>query len=461
MIALLLCWTLQDEAPLPKIAEITSASGTVEVVDRKGGVRRPAKFGTRWRNAEVRDEDRIRTGAGAQAEILFPDATRFTVKEKSEVQILQKELPKPTPEGNTVGRRIRVLFGELVGDVIPNREIRNDFEFPAGSAAVRGTRLAIRSGGASTVVETTDGLVRFFNVKYDVTLDVAAGQSARFTEGSLILEGVDDGGGALAGHAGGRAIALTRGDRLVVTDRGATVHGSVDAGPIGLDGGEFSGEFDAAKTGGAAAEEGGFDPLAPTGAPASETPGGDAPAPSVEDQVYGDAPLIEDAAALATSMQAEELLAVSLFPQIIDDFNRPDDTFMGLWIEEGEDWSILNGRALVSIPPMGGVAKMAIDIGNLTNFDIQATFNHSTISIETFLAVNAAGGVFPSGCEVAFNPVGNQLNLFHDGAFVGSGATSGFVGGADYILQLQCDGSTLTATMLGSMTGSASGAVPG
>lgn len=274
MLEFSLALALVQNQPLPKIAEITAATGSVEIVGPKGAARKPARFGSRWKNAEVRDEDRIKTGPGAQAVILFPDASKFTVKEKSEIQILQKALPKPTAQGNTVGRRIKVLLGELVSDIAPSEDVNTVFESPAGCASVRGTRLTLRADDASLTLSVRDGLVRFFDSEHATRFDVTRDQRIRAVRGSLVFEIQEDAGRSVQGRIGSKDVEATQGDRFKVVDRGDSVSVEIQTGPLKVDGKEGSDNFETHKGTGVNDENGGFDPAGGTAGGLPEGPEG-------------------------------------------------------------------------------------------------------------------------------------------------------------------------------------------
>lgn len=451
---------LQDEQPLPKIAEVSAAGGTVEIVNPKGAVRKPVKFGTRWKNAEIRDEDRVKTAQGSQAVILFPDASKFTLKENSEIQILQKTLPKPTAEGNTVGRRIRVFVGEFVSDVIPNKEIRTDFEMPTGSAAVRGTSLRLTVAAGSATLTTSEGTVRFSNGKYSVRIDVGAGQAIRVTEGSVKIDVLEDGGRPLDARIGDRPVTFTADDRVVVDLAGANVSIDVQQGTIGVNGTETSEDQTCAPDAAIGEDAANFDPTADTAAPmpVEDAPPADLIGPDVTVDPMGATDLIESTTTVGTAGTPETVFS--------DNFDRADSLIVGNgWAEildlggsqvgdvfGVQNMGILNGN--LNIFYAGGAAdlegRVTQDPGHFNTFEAQATFVYSGVIDEVFVGVNI-DPVTDKGIFVDYFPSSGLLELedgtgtlFNDPAAPVIGAGTAFTLLGSY------DGTLICGTILNS-----------
>lgn len=416
---------------LPKIAEIQSVTGQVEIVNPKGEVRKPARFGTRLKNAEIRDEDKVKTGAGAQAVIVFPDASKFTLKEKSEMQVLQKLLPKASAEGQTVGRRLKVLFGELISEIAPNREINTVFETPAGSAAVRGTRLRLSTGGASMTLAVLDGTVRYFHKDYAARFDVTRDQRLRATQGSLIVEIEEDGGNPVTGGVGAKGVTLKKTQRIIIKDKA----GNLD---VTFDGPESPEGFTTPKGDGSASEDAGFDPNAETGPPM-----GEGPEPSAE---TGDA-LGETSTTLGTSLPP----AVA-GPNFIDDFERPNGDVGNGWTEETpENWTIANGHATVQAPESftESFAAMSREIGFRSSWDIMGDFRYSAATMDVKLEVNADVGL--SGCGATYSTsLGGTLVVIMDGTALAELNGIGIIPADQWFtLGTTFDGTNLCGSVLG------------
>lgn len=457
-LAAFLLLTLQDAQPLPKIAELSAVSGSVEIVSAAGASRRPARFGTRLRNAEIRDEDRVKTGEGSQAVILFPDASKLTVKEKSEVQILQKTLPKPTPEGNTVGRRIKILFGELTSEVIPNKDVRTDFDMQiAGSAAVRGTLVGIVVSGGSATLAVSDGTVRFLNGKYATYLDVVSDQRIRFTEGSLIIEVLEDGGQDVVGQTGSRRISLNRGNRLKLDEIPGGGRLTIENGPIKVDGDETTASYDFAATPyyrDQPSVEGGM----PTGAPVPDT--GDSPAtdiiPYLTPPAFWDTyvPPVDAVTILATSPVNTDI--------VNDNFARGDSSTVGnAWSELIFDspgfpvsetgsyqWFLQNGRAsfenLTGTFYEGVLARL--DLPNLNTFTAEALFNYTGSVSWLGIGVNY-NPVTDAGMFMLYYPPGGNLRLEDAGGGFTNFNTVITNPNTDFILVFSYDGTTMSGSI--------------
>lgn len=239
MVPLILFAALLQEADAGKVADIKNFSGDVNVVNAKGEARRPKKVGRRLRDVSLFDEDRIATADGAECEVLFPDDSTLTLKAKSEIQILEKSLPKATPDGKTIGRRIRLLVGDMVTQVVPNKNVQTDFETPSGTAAVRGTGVVFHvdpvTGNA--VVTVTEGTVQFFNSDNQLLVTLSAGQSAQFAigaDGGLQVDILADAGSLVSGSLGDTPAQFNAGDQLRVDVRDGQVQAQVINGDVNV-----------------------------------------------------------------------------------------------------------------------------------------------------------------------------------------------------------------------------------
>lgn len=239
MTTILLLCLLQEAAEQNKIADIKSFTGGVSVAGVDGQSRQPAKVGRRFRNTSLFDEDRVETQPGAECEVLFPDDSTVTLKENSQIQILQKQLPSANPDGKTIGRRIRLLVGEMVTDVVPNKNIQTDFETPSGTAAVRGTAgtISVNPATGAVTITVTEGTFHFYNSSGQVLFSLQAGQSAQFSiaaDGGLSVMAL---GTPITGQIGDTNVRLDGDGHVEVDVRDGRVH----ANPLGGDV-EFEGE---------------------------------------------------------------------------------------------------------------------------------------------------------------------------------------------------------------------------
>ena len=237
MAILLLSLAFFQDPDAGKIADIKDFSGDVNVVNAKGETRQPKKVGRRLRNASLFDEDKLATADGAECEVLFPDDSTLTLKPKSEIQILEKSLPKATPDGKTIGRRIRLLVGDMVTQVVPNKNVQTDFETPSGTAAVRGTgvMLSVNPVTGAATLTVTEGTVQFFNAAGQVQLTLTAGQSVQFSlgeGGGLQVDVLAAAGGIVSGQIGSTPAQFGDGTSLRVNLQDGQVGAQIDQGEV-------------------------------------------------------------------------------------------------------------------------------------------------------------------------------------------------------------------------------------
>lgn len=246
LIALLLPLQIPSaEETGPKIADIKSFDGTVTVSGERSGTRSPTKVGRRFRNVSLFDEDRVETAPEALCEVLFPDDSTVTLKAGSAIQILQKELPTATPDGKTIGRRIRLLVGDMVTQVVPNKQVQTDFETPAGTAAVRGTGIVFHvdpDTGAVDVRVVSHGPVDFVNEANQLLVSLSEGQSARFTfdptTGAIEAAVIADAGTFVVARFGGADVRMNGADQVRVEVRDGRIQAQTVGGEMELRGPE-------------------------------------------------------------------------------------------------------------------------------------------------------------------------------------------------------------------------------
>lgn len=269
----------------PKIADIRSYKGTVTISGPRFGTRSPRRIGRRIRNRSIFDEDKITTGKDGTCTVVFPDSSTVTLKPGSEIQVLQKKLKKPTAEGKTIGRRIRLLVGDIATKALPNRTIQTDYETPAGTASVRGTLVTITfdpTTGAATLT-VGDGNVKYFNAGTQTLMNLTSGQSVQFSlnpgTGGFTADILVNAGRAVSGQIGATEVRFSAEGVIQVEVRDGKVHASAEGGTLevkGESGGwdaetEFEGELDpdlgddSFDPNGAPAGDPGFGPLSPGG----------------------------------------------------------------------------------------------------------------------------------------------------------------------------------------------------
>lgn len=136
-----------------KVATISTVKGEVKVTRAGDGrVDLAEQRGPRVTNSSVFPGDIVATGAGSSSTVVFSDGSTLELKESSKLTVQEIDLKALQSAGRAqkpIGRRIRVLAGDVVANVIPNAQIATEFETPSGVAAVKGTTLSIsvsRSG---------------------------------------------------------------------------------------------------------------------------------------------------------------------------------------------------------------------------------------------------------------------------------------------------------------------------
>lgn len=202
---------LGQEQVQPKISELEQFSGDVflceGMTDAQAqnpqfdpglpppGVncRKATKMGRRIKNGDIRNCDYVVTKAASTTTIVFPDRSRFEVKENTRVQYKANALPRPTPEGWTIGRRIRTWFGRVVDLVVPS-QYKNDFETPSGSSADRGTVLSTGTDPATAVDS-----VAVYQGQVETLVNALTGQAFLLTGGTGAAALVYNAAGILEG----------------------------------------------------------------------------------------------------------------------------------------------------------------------------------------------------------------------------------------------------------------------
>ena len=131
-----------------RVAQLSKASGEVTITRAADGkVETARQAGPRVVGGSVFPGDVVHTGAGT-ATMLFTDGTQVELKEKTTLTVREQTLVAvggKKPE-KPIGRKIKVLAGNIWTNVIPNPQIATEFETPSGVAAVKGTTLTISVG---------------------------------------------------------------------------------------------------------------------------------------------------------------------------------------------------------------------------------------------------------------------------------------------------------------------------
>jgi hypothetical protein len=110
----------------------------------------------------------------------FADGSEIDVREKTEIVVEQRRLQRPTAEGKTIGRRIRVLTGRIISDIRPSGEVLTELLTPAGTAAIRGTRIEIVARRDDAEVALEEGRTEFTFAYGQARWTLDAGDRGRF-----------------------------------------------------------------------------------------------------------------------------------------------------------------------------------------------------------------------------------------------------------------------------------------
>ena len=131
-----------------RVAQLSQVTGEVTVTRAADGrVEAARQVGPRVRGGSIFPADEIAAGAGASATLVYTDGSRFQLAANSRVVVekevdLAAELRAGKAEA-PIGRRIRLLAGEIYSEIAPNPQVVTKIETPSGVAAVRGTRFRI------------------------------------------------------------------------------------------------------------------------------------------------------------------------------------------------------------------------------------------------------------------------------------------------------------------------------
>src|SRR5690606_24307760 len=118
------------------LAVLAASQGEVFRLNPESGEWEPIPSG-----AELFLHDRIRTGPGSGAALLFRDGSEIKLHENSTLEITDRPAPEE-PRG--VAARLRLFVGGMFGRVNP-QESSLEFETPDAVATVRGTEFGIRT----------------------------------------------------------------------------------------------------------------------------------------------------------------------------------------------------------------------------------------------------------------------------------------------------------------------------
>lgn len=171
-----------------RVAQLSKVDGGVTIARAADGKTEEAKMaGARVRNGSVFPRDVVATDANGTAVMLFADGTELQLKPKTKMTVQEIDwtgLVKSGDRAKPVGRKIRILAGDVFSKVVPNPKVATEFETPSGVAAVKGTEVgfSVVPDGPSSV-RTEKGEISFENEKLGLSLALAKGFAARFEPG--------------------------------------------------------------------------------------------------------------------------------------------------------------------------------------------------------------------------------------------------------------------------------------
>lgn len=157
--------TLYSEAALEKVRAMQPPDVSAEVVWSNGKVEWLAKgmkdIGSNWKvllpARRLMAGDRVRTGNGIRAVLVFHDKTRLELKSKTELELIQVSFNE---QDNQADSEISIIQGEIYSEVTPanNKDIPNyRVRYGNYSIAFRGTTTRLYSDAMSV----TEGEVKF------------------------------------------------------------------------------------------------------------------------------------------------------------------------------------------------------------------------------------------------------------------------------------------------------------
>ncbi|MCP3962138.1 MAG: hypothetical protein GY719_30210 [bacterium] len=129
---------------------MSKVAGDVEITRAADGAKEQARqVGPRVRGGSVYAGDVVATLGGASATMVFGDGTRVDLSESTSLTVEEVDLSAMVVAGQRdkpLGRRIKILAGDVYSEIVENPGVLTEFETPSGVAAVKGTKLSISVG---------------------------------------------------------------------------------------------------------------------------------------------------------------------------------------------------------------------------------------------------------------------------------------------------------------------------
>ena len=182
-----------------RTAQLIEVKGRVVVVRKATGVHdQPQQIGDKVRNGAVFGGDVVMTEARSSAVLLFGDCSTIEIRAGSALMVRHVDLSatrQPATEGPLAARRVELIAGNIVADIVPNPALETVFkmslvrvktdggtiamssertgwmvaEVLAGSAelsgAIAGLELALPTGCELRALRTNDGSVKLIAPK--------------------------------------------------------------------------------------------------------------------------------------------------------------------------------------------------------------------------------------------------------------------------------------------------------
>ena len=138
LVLCLLAWAPVDAQPKPATAQVTRATGRVEVL-KKG----QAQWNAIGVGAQLVEGDQVRAGSGASADLALPDGSTILVAENSRFVVTKLDYDSQTRERlmtfHLVVGKIKSEVVRAAVQVVRARQSNFLISTPSGVAAVRGT----------------------------------------------------------------------------------------------------------------------------------------------------------------------------------------------------------------------------------------------------------------------------------------------------------------------------------
>ncbi len=133
-----------------RIAQLSKATGEVSITRAAdGSVDRLRQEGAGVPGGSVFAGDVVATSGAASATMVFNDGTRVDLAESTSLAVRMIDLSDRVAAGERdkpIGRRIKILAGDVYSEIVDSPGIATEFETPAGVAVVKGTKVSISVG---------------------------------------------------------------------------------------------------------------------------------------------------------------------------------------------------------------------------------------------------------------------------------------------------------------------------